>query len=130
MTIKCEKVATSLEEGIENIIETAKMDYAKWTGACSEKAGKEERSEYFQRTLEEFEDKCEVREGQNYIKVIRDNSVHCFGIKKLTAKTEAKGFKVGDILKPAGWAAPALNKARGNVFEGFYMNWTGPLYLS
>jgi len=130
MTIKCEKVATSLEEGIKNIIETSKLDYAKWTGACSEKAGKEERSEYFQRTLEEFEDKCEVREGQNYIKVIRDNSVHCFVIKKLTAKTEAKGFKVGDILKPAGWAAPALNKARGNVFEGFYMNWTGPLYLS
>lgn len=130
MTVKCEKVATSLEEGIKNIIETAKIDYAKWTGACTEKSGKEERSDYFQRTLDEFEDKCEVREGNNYIKVIRDNSVHCFVIKKLTAKTEAKGFKVGDILKPAGYQAPALNKARGNVFEGFYMNWTGPLYLS
>lgn len=125
MTVKCEKVATSLEEGIENIIETSKMDYAKWTSK-----GREEGSSYFDKTLAEFEDKCEVREGQNYIKVIRDNSVHCFVIKKLTAKTEAKGFKVGDILKPAGWQAPALNKARGNVFEGFYMNWTGPLYLS
>ena len=130
MTVKCEKVATSLEEGIKNIIETSKLDYAKWTGACSEKAGKEVRSDYFQRTLDEFESKCQVREGQNYIKVIRDNSVHCFVIKKLTAKTEAKGFKVGDILKPAGWQAPALNKPRGNVFEGFFMNWTGPLYLS
>ena len=125
MTVKCEKVATSLEEGIENIIETSKMDYAKWTSK-----GREEGSSYFDKTLAEFEDKCEVREGQNYIKVIRDNSVHCFVIKKLTAKTEAKGFKVGDILKPAGWQAPALNKARGNVFEGFLMNWTGPLYLS
>src|SRR5210317_363211 len=130
MTVKCEKVATSLEEGIKNIIETSKLDYAKWTGLASEKAGKEERSDYYQRTLDEFEDKCSVREGQNYIKVIRDNSVHCFVIKKLTAKTEAKGFKVGDILKPAGWQAPALNKPRGNVFEGFFMNWTGPLYLS
>ena len=125
MTVKCEKVATSLEEGIENIIETSKMDYAKWTSK-----GREEGSSYFDKTLAEFEDKCEVREGQNYIKVIRDNSVHCFVIKKLTAKTEAKGFKVGDILKPAGWQAPALNKARGNVFEVFLMNWTGPLYLS
>ena len=101
------------------------MDYAKWTSKS-----REEGSSYFDKTLAEFEDKCSVKEGQNYIKVIRDNSVHCFVIKKLTAKTEAKGFKVGDILKPAGWAAPALNKARGNVFEGFYMNWTGPLYLS
>ena len=97
----------------------------KWTTK-----GRSEGSSYFERTLAEFEDKCEVKEGQNYIKVIRDNSVHCFVIKKLTEKTKAKGFKVGDILKPAGWAAPALNKARGNVFEGFYMNWTGPLYLS
>ena len=125
MTVRCEKAATSLEEGIKNIIETSKLDYAKWTSK-----GREEGSSYFDRTLAEFENKCQVKEGQNYIKVIRDNSVHCFVIKKLTAKTEAKGFKVGDILKPAGWAAPALNKARGNVFTGFYMNWTGPLYLT
>ena len=132
MTVKFEKVATSLEEGVNNVIEASKLDYAKWTGACTEKSGKAERSDYFQKTLDEFTDKCSVKEGMNYIKVIRDNSVHCFIIKKLTAKTEAKGFKVGDILKPAGWQAPALNKARGNVFDenGFYMNWTGPLYLS
>lgn len=125
MTVRCEKAATSLEEGITNIIETAKLDYAKWT-----QKGRNDGSTYFDRTLAEFENKCQVEEGRNYIKVIRDNSVHCFVIKNLTAKNEAKGFKVGDILKPAGWAAPALNKARGNVFQPFYMNWTGPLYLS
>ena len=126
MTMKCEKAATSLEEGIKNIIETAKNDYAQWTSK-----GRQDGSTYFERTLQEFEDKCHVEQGRNYFKVVRDGGVHCFVIKKLTAKTEAKGFKVGDILKPAGWAAPALNKARGNCLEGnFYMNWTGPLYLS
>ena len=30
-----------------------------------------------------------------------------------------KKFQLGDILKAAGWAAPALNKARGNIFEGY-----------
>ena len=44
MTIMCEKVATSLEEGIKNIIETAKLDYAQWTDRSSKG---EKRSEYF-----------------------------------------------------------------------------------
>ena len=39
-------------------------------------------------------------------------------------------FKKGDLLKAAGWAAPARNAARGNILKGGYViNWTGPLYL-
>ena len=126
MTVQVTKSAKTLDEGIKNLIEGSKLDYAKWT-----EKGRAEGSSYYDETLANFEKNCSVKPGQNYIKVIRDNSVHAFVIKKLTAKTEAKGFKVGDILKPAGWQAPALNKARGNVLEGnFYINWTGPLYLS
>ena len=28
-------------------------------------------------------------------------------------------FKVGDVLMSAGWKTPALNKARGNLYEGY-----------
>ena len=46
-------------------------------------------------------------------------------------KKDFKHFKSGDVLKPAGWAAPALNSPRGNVLKGNYpMQWTGPLYLN
>jgi hypothetical protein len=40
-----------------------------------------------------------------------------------------KKFKKGDILKAAGYAAPARNFPRGNILEGGYtVRWTGAMY--
>ena len=37
---------------------------------------------------------------------------------------------MGDILLPAGWAAPARNHARGNILDGNYeIAWTGACYI-
>ena len=30
-----------------------------------------------------------------------------------------ENFKFGDVLKVAGWRTPALNKPRGNLFDGY-----------
>lgn len=30
-----------------------------------------------------------------------------------------ENFKFGDVLKAAGWRTPALNKPRGNLFDGY-----------
>ena len=43
----------------------------------------------------------------------------------------AKNVLRGDILKAATYKAPALKvkrPARGNVFTGYVVNWTGPVY--
>ena len=66
--------------------------------------------------------------GPKYLKVIntdRDGSrtVHSF------INLGNREFLFGDILKSAGWKAPALNKARGNLFKGYRVNWTGAEYL-
>ena len=109
------KTAETLDEGIKNMMAGAKDDYAYW--------GKD--SDYGQRQLAEWDSKTKVTQGKKYIKVVQENGVFAFIVKK-----DFKHFKKGDILKAAGFNAPALNSARGNVLTGNYsIQWTGPLYL-
>ena len=75
-------------------------------------------------SYEKFVAGLEYRPGRKYLKIISDNSVWGF----INVKNE--NFKEGDILKAANWNAPALNKARGNIFNDNYeISWTGPKYL-
>ena len=104
--------AQNIKDGIQNLINASIEDYNSGTKLESMK--------------EEFANSWVVKEGPKYIKIIRKGSVHAFIVKK-----DFKHFKSGDVLKPASWAAPALNSPRGNVLEGNYpMYLTGPLYLN
>ena len=72
-----------------------------------------------------FKDNINYMPGQKYLKIVTENSVWGF------INLKNKNFKEGDLLKAAGWRAPALNKPRGNIFDHNYViNWTGPKYLS
>jgi hypothetical protein len=118
--IKVSQKCETLEEGIKFLMAGAKEDYKQ-----NSLMGKNELSHYCKEKLENFESQTTVREGKKYIKVIYDRSVFAFIVKE-----DFKHFKKGDVLKPAGWAAPALNQSRGNVLEGNYpIQWTGPLNL-
>ena len=113
MTVQVTKKTDDIGGGVQNMIDAMIEDYNIWSRNDNMK--------------NRFASNFTVNIGKKYIKVINDNAVKCF----IVNTTEDKVFQYGDILKPAGWNAPARNRARGNVLEGNYqIQWTGPLYLS
>ena len=77
---------------------------------------------------EEYCKGLEVTEGSRYWKIISNDRGGGRSVKGFIAKAGDKKFREGDMLKPAGWAAPARNFARGNVLDGTGVNnvrWTG-----
>lgn len=91
-------------------------DYSVWSDPDSDRHA--DRVQYFRENLSHTV-------GKKYIKVISEGAVNAF----IVNVHDDKKFKYGDILKPASWNTPARNQARGNVFAGYAVNWTGPLYL-
>ena len=113
--------AKTLEEGISNMMSGAKADYER----MSTSNFKKELTGYSKEQVDNWDSKTKISQGKKYIKVVQENGVFAFIVKE-----DFKHFKKGDILKPAGYNAPALNQPRGNVLTGNYMiQWTGPLYM-
>lgn len=107
---------------IAALIEDIKTDYAAW----SKPTGDAARDAIRENMIKEFNEGLRVQPGRKYIKIVSRGSVWGF----VVADESDKKFKKGDILKAAGWAAPARNHARGNILEGGYsIAWTGPHYL-
>jgi len=118
--IKVEKTADKIGTGIQNMIQGAKDDYIRMSTS-----GGKELTGYSKDQVDKWENLFRVETGKKYIRVVRENGVFCFIVREDSGK-----FKKGDILKAAGYRAPARNSARGNVLTGNYaIQWTGPLYL-
>ena len=123
MTIHVNWTAKDLNEGISNMMSGAKADYERFHTSNGRKEIVP--GSYGDTELKEYDSKTKVSFGKKFIKVVQGNTVFAFIVKEDTDK-----FKKGDILKPAGYNAPAQNSARGNVLTGnYYINWTGPLYM-
>ena len=119
--IMVKETAKTLDEGIKNLMAGAKEDYI----SMSTGYGKRELTGYSKEQVDNWDNKTKVIPGKKYIKVVQDTGVFCFIVKE-----DFKHFKKGDILKAAGYNAPALNSARGNVLTGnYHIQWTGPLYM-
>jgi|TARA_R110002074_G_scaffold297606_4_gene469113 hypothetical protein len=110
-----------LEQAIKKLTQKIKEDYIR----MATHHGREKLTGYYKDQVDNFEDQTTVKEGKKYIKIVRDNTVWGFIVKN-----DFKHFRKGDILKAAGFNAPALNQARGNILDDDYsIAWTGPHYL-
>ena len=117
---KVEQKADNLKDGITNMMLGAKNDYIRMSTS-----GGKELTGYSKEQVDNWDNKTKVSEGKKYIKIVQDTGVFAFVMKEDSGR-----FKKGDILKPAGYRAPAKNSARGNVLSGnYYIQWTGPLYM-
>ena len=109
---------------IEKLLESMKEDYKRWSDRCADG----EKSRAINTTMyEEYCDGLEVTEGSRYWKIISDKH-GSRSVCGFIVKAGDKKFREGDMLKAAGWAAPARNFARGNVLDGRGVDnvrWTG-----
>ena len=120
---------TDFDTAIEVLLEAIRTDYRDFTdrGAIAKMRrgnGDGEFCNINREMIEEFEDSLYVKRGSKYTKVINGGSVWGFIVN-----ADNDRFKAGDILKAASWASPAVNAARGNIFDGYDIEWTGPRYL-
>ena len=101
-----------VEDKVCVLIDNLKDNYETWAISC--KIGQEQ--------VDKFNTSFDVRPGNKYIKIINSGSVWGF-----ICLYDDHKFKRGDILKAAGFNAPARNFARGNVFklESYNAVWSG-----
>ena len=116
-----------MNDAMNILIENIKKDYFEWTTGCAAAKGRCILSDINKEMIEEFNARLTYKTGSKYIKIFSEGgSVWGFVVNTF----HDKKFEMGDILKAAGYNAPARNAARGNIIDGGYtVRWTGPLYL-
>jgi hypothetical protein len=121
------KKQKEVKTGMENLMNHMIEDYNGWSMRCRtvESDAKEfiRVTEIRERMEKEYADKLGYEVKNKYIKVSSGGSVCCF----VVITDSDKKFRFGDILKPAGWAGPTKNFARGNILENDFrgLSWTG-----
>ncbi len=125
MSMIDEKVE-SLVNGLDAMLDHMREDYKNWSELSSRYDGvSESRLTIRDDMVKEYNSSLTYRMGKKYVKVTDGRSVKAF----VVACDNDKKFSFGDILKPAGWKAPARNFRRGNVLDRSFnaVRWTGAM---
>ena len=117
-----------MREEIEKVLEAMREDYKRWSGKL-ETATYATADKIQNEMIESYCTGLRVEENRRYWKITSTNgSGTQRSVSGFIVKAGDKKFREGDMLKPAGWAAPARNFARGNVLDGTGLGnarWTG-----
>ena len=111
---------------IEKVLEAMREDYKRWSDNCMRSGFETPR---YGEMIESYCTGLRVEENRRYWKITSTNgSGTQRSVSGFIVKAGDKKFREGDMLKAAGWAAPARNFARGNVLDGTGLGnarWTG-----
>ena len=107
---------SDFDSALNRLLDNIHKDYQGWSSRIEYSSGSERVD-------------ITIKPGRKFIKIIRDNSVWGF-VAKADGTHKGVPMKMGDVLKAAGWSAPAKH-TRGNIFDSNqdYFRWTGPNYL-
>ena len=104
----------TFNEAMDNLLVKIQEDYDKW----GSRSGIDKKLD------------LKLQPGRKFIKVVEGNRVWGF-VSLVDGEHKGAPIKVGDIMKAAGWRAPAKH-SRGSIFDKEFhksFSWTGPNYL-
>lgn len=120
-----EKYDIKLAMAVDALMNRMSTDYAEWT-LRSLRNEEGDLSQFAAERIGLYANGLSVSFGRNYIKIISadENQRTVNGFVNL----KNDKFEYGDLLMAAGWAGPATNFARGNIFDQeswSRVKWTG-----
>ena len=119
------KLNEDMTQRIELLLEDIRTDYKRFAGNHGTWRGNSAPDSVQQQMIEEFCSSLRYEVGQKYVRILQDMRVWGF----VVATENDKKFPQGEILKAASYKTPTRNAGRGNLFEEYTIEWTGPQYL-
>ena len=110
-------------DGMNEYLDYLRAEYLRWSKIRTDGIGNETR----ERMAQQYADGLTVVYGSKYAKVIMRSGTQGQSVHSFVCMCDMGKFTKGDILKAAGWAAPAKNFERGNVIARRFgaISWPG-----
>ena len=112
--------AVDIEDAIESVLDFMRENYVEWSNWSSnyKPNAHSENMNVKNEMIHNYCNGLRVEEGRKYYKLIGSNGGGTQeSVKGFIVKEDERKFSRGDMLKAAGWKAPARNFSRGNVFR-------------